>query len=55
MTGARGRVLPGDLPYRSGEVMRIVADADRTARMTGWRAQVPLEEGLKRTIAWVQG
>ena len=30
--------------------MRIVADADRTARLTGWRAQVELEEGLRRMI-----
>jgi nucleoside-diphosphate-sugar epimerase len=52
---ARGRVLPGALPYRPGEggstaPLHIVADADRTARLTGWRARVGLEEGLKRTI-----
>jgi UDP-glucose 4-epimerase len=47
---ARGRMLPGALPYRPGEVMRIVADADRAARLTGWRARVSLEEGLRRTI-----
>ena len=50
LAGGTGRVLPGALPYRPGEVMRIVADADRTARLTGWRAQVGLEEGLRRTI-----
>jgi len=50
MTGARGRVLAGDLPYRSGTVMRLGADADRTAWLTGWRARVALEEGLRRTI-----
>jgi nucleoside-diphosphate-sugar epimerase len=50
LAGARGRIVAGALPYRSGEVMRIVADAERTARLAGWRAQVPLEEGLCRTI-----
>jgi UDP-glucose 4-epimerase len=50
ITGAQGRVLPGALPYRPAEVMRLVADADRTARLTGWRAQVGLEDGLRRTI-----
>jgi len=54
MTGARGHILPGALPYRTGEVMRLAADADRTARLTGWRARVGLEEGLERTIDWVR-
>jgi nucleoside-diphosphate-sugar epimerase len=53
---ARGRMLPGALLYRPGEVMRIVADADRAARLTGWRARVSLEDGLRRTIeAMVKG
>jgi len=55
MTGARGRILAGDLPYRPGAVMRLVADADLAARLTGWRARVELEEGLKRTIEMVAG
>ena len=50
MTGARGRILVGALPYRPGEVMHLAADAARTARLTGWRARVGLEEGLKCTI-----
>jgi UDP-glucose 4-epimerase len=50
MTGAQGRILPGALPYRSGDVMHLAADADRTTRLTGWRARVGLEEGLRRTI-----
>ncbi len=50
VTGARGQVLPGALPYRPGAVMHSVADADRTARLTGWRATTTLEEGLRQTI-----
>jgi nucleoside-diphosphate-sugar epimerase len=50
ITGAQGRILVGTLPYRPAEVMHLVADADRMARLTGWRAQVGLEEGLRRTI-----
>ena len=50
MTAARGRVLPGALPYRPGVVMRFVADADRTADLTGWRARVGLAEGLRRMV-----
>jgi UDP-glucose 4-epimerase len=52
MTEARGHVLAGVLPHRPGTVTRLVADADRTARLTGWRAQVGLDEGLRRTIDW---
>jgi nucleoside-diphosphate-sugar epimerase len=52
MTKAQGRIKPGKLPYRPGEVMRLVADAERTTRLIGWRAQVELEEGLRRTIEW---
>jgi UDP-glucose 4-epimerase len=49
-TGAQGRIQLGALPYRPGEVMHSVADADRTARLTGWQAATTLEEGLRRTI-----
>jgi UDP-glucose 4-epimerase len=52
MTGAQGCILRGELPYRPGEVKRLVADADRTAQLTGWRAQVSLEKGLGETIRW---
>lgn len=50
ITGSRGQMLPGALSYRPGEVMHIIADADRTARLTGWRARVSLKEGLRRMI-----
>lgn len=50
ITEARGHILAGALSYRTGEVMRLVANADLTARLTSWRARVGLEEGLRRTI-----
>jgi nucleoside-diphosphate-sugar epimerase len=53
MTGAQRQMLPGALPYRSGDVMHLAADADRTARLTGWRAKVELEEGLRHTISMI--
>lgn len=55
MTGARGRILRGALPSRPGEGMRLVADAERTARLTGWRATTGLEEGLRRTVEETRG
>jgi len=51
LTHARGRILVGALPYRPGVVMRLTAEADRTARLIAWRAQVTLDKGLERTIA----
>ncbi len=51
LSGARGRILAGVLPYRPGEVPAIPADIDRTRRLTGWEAQTGLEEGLQKTIA----
>ncbi len=50
LTGARGRIRSGALPYRAGEVMHIVADADLTAQLIDWKAQVDLEDGLRRTV-----
>jgi NAD dependent epimerase/dehydratase len=34
------------------EVRRLLADPGRLEALTGWRAQVSLEEGLERTAAW---
>lgn len=50
LSGARGRILAGALPYRPGEVPAIPADVDRTRRLTGWEAQTGLDEGLQKTI-----
>ncbi len=50
LTGAEGEVRSGDLPYRPGEPMHLVANAERTAQLTGWRAVTTLDEGLSATI-----
>ena len=47
LVGGKGRPIIGALPYRPGEDMRAVADADRTERLTGWRARTGLVEGLR--------
>jgi nucleoside-diphosphate-sugar epimerase len=54
LTDAKGEVELGALSYRSGEAMRLVADADRTAQLTCWRATTSLEEGLRATIDSLQ-
>lgn len=50
LTAATGRVQSSALPYRAGEPMHLVADAQRTAQLTGWRAGTSVEEGLPATI-----
>ena len=39
---------------RLGDVRRSVLDASRIERELGWRARVSLEDGLRRTWAWMQ-
>src|SRR5215207_5799947 len=37
---------------RRGEVRRNYADTSKAQRMPGWKAEVGLDEGLKRTVDW---
>ena len=41
-----------DLGERPGDVAASYASSARLMAATGWRAQVPLREGLERTVAW---
>jgi UDP-glucose 4-epimerase len=40
---------------RLGDVMRNYSDTSKAARMLGWRAEVDLKEGLRRTVDWFVG
>ncbi len=37
---------------RKGEVRRNFADTSKARRMLGWQAEVNLDDGLRRTVAW---
>jgi nucleoside-diphosphate-sugar epimerase len=50
LTQNSGRPLIGALPYRPGVVWELVADAQRTEELTGWRAKIGLDEGLQETL-----
>jgi UDP-glucose 4-epimerase len=52
LTGFCGRPRFG--PPRAGDVRRIALDSSRAARWLGWAPQVPLMEGLRRTVAWLR-
>jgi dTDP-glucose 4,6-dehydratase len=40
-------------PQKS-EVSRLHSDSSKALRLAGWRAEVPLDEGLRRTTDWVR-
>jgi nucleoside-diphosphate-sugar epimerase len=42
----------GALPYRPDQVMHLQADITKLRAATGWRPQVTLEEGIRRTVEW---
>ena len=50
------RIITGDERVRPGksEVMRLVCDSRRAWEALGWRPEVPLDEGLSRTISWIR-
>jgi UDP-glucose 4-epimerase len=49
------RRAPRGGPARPGDIRRMVLDASRAAAELGWRPQVSLEEGLRRTLDWAAG
>jgi UDP-glucose 4-epimerase len=46
--------LPEHREARLGDVVRSVLDPSRAGRELGWRAQVPLDDGIARTWAWTK-
>jgi UDP-glucose 4-epimerase len=48
--GSRSEVQRG--PAKPGEQRRSVVDWGRAERELGWRPEVPIAEGLKRTVEW---
>ena len=41
-------------PAREGDVLRSALDVSHIEQELGWRPQVPLDEGLRRTWDWIQ-
>lgn len=49
---ARSRLKVGAIPYRQNETMWMCADITRARAELGYEPQVPLREGIARTVAW---
>jgi len=43
-------VRRGALPYRAGEIWRLVGDNTRARNVLGWKPQMTLQEGIRETI-----
>ncbi len=41
-------------PPRAGEIRRIYLDSGKARRVLDWKSEVPISEGLKRTVAWFE-
>jgi UDP-glucose 4-epimerase len=52
LTETHAQLKVGALPYRPTEIWRMYADSTRARQLLGWKPQVSLEEGLKRTVEW---
>ncbi|MEW6758234.1 MAG: NAD-dependent epimerase/dehydratase family protein [Acidobacteriota bacterium] len=50
VTGEKARVVEKPLP--PGDVVRTFADASKAGRLLDFKAEVPIEEGLRRFIRW---
>lgn len=46
---------PVYIPRPAGEVLATYLDSSKAERVLGWQAEVTLEDGMERTVAWVRG
>jgi nucleoside-diphosphate-sugar epimerase len=42
----------GEIPYSPDQVMHLEADISKLRSATGWKPEISLEEGLRRTVEW---
>lgn len=42
----------GEIPYEPNQVMHLEADISKLRLATGWKPEISLEEGLRRTVEW---
>lgn len=52
LSGSSSRLRIGALPYRPTEIWRMFASNEKAHRLLGWKPEVSIEEGLRRTIEW---
>ena len=55
LAGREARIVhdPSRVRRSGSEVDRLRCDSTKLASLAGWRPEVPLEEGLRRTLDWI--
>jgi UDP-glucose 4-epimerase len=51
LMGKEDLLRPGQIPYRENEVMEYYVDIRKAGKVLGWKPEIPLETGLKQTVA----
>jgi dTDP-glucose 4,6-dehydratase len=56
LTGSNAKVVRDQkrLRPKNSEVMRLLADNSKVRKLTGWKPEVGLDEGLEKTIAYIK-
>ena len=47
-----GKPAFGEIPYRAGENMSLVADIEKISSLTGWLPTTTLQTGIQNTVGW---
>ncbi len=55
LVGRPINIRRGAIPYRDGEVWRLVGDNTRARRVLGWKPRISLSQGLQQTISHCDG
>jgi len=52
MKGTPAKITVDNRRLRPFDVERLVCDSSKLRKLTGWKSQVTLEEGLEKTVEW---
>lgn len=52
MRGTPAKITVDNRRLRPFDVERLVCDSSKLRKLTGWKSQVTLEEGLEKTVEW---
>ena len=53
LSGGNGERRHG--PSRAGDIRRSVAQIERASELLGYQPEVPLRDGLRKTLDWIRG
>lgn len=56
ITGRHPRIITDETRIRpeKSEVNRLLADNSKIHRLTGWKSEIPFQQGLEKTVRWIE-